>query len=177
VQIVDRFGTTYAVKRWPLGNGARVYYVLSLAGDAVVARAVLRWSDAASPKSWFTTGPIAVVGSRRPCTVRSRPISACRWFRAGYYLGRGKRSGLAADEAYAVAQLRARTAVYASCGLRERSSAFFILHFKTSNGGIDGAMMKGSSTPSAHSTEGSLRADDGGVRLEHLQIGSPDGRC
>jgi hypothetical protein len=42
VQIVDRFGTTYAVKRWALGNGATVYYVLSLAGDAVVARAVLQ---------------------------------------------------------------------------------------------------------------------------------------
>jgi hypothetical protein len=42
VQIVDRFGTTYAVKRWPLSDDATVYYVLSLAGDAVVARAVLQ---------------------------------------------------------------------------------------------------------------------------------------
>ena len=42
MQIVDRFGTTYAVKRWPLGNGATVYYVLSRSGDAVVARAVLQ---------------------------------------------------------------------------------------------------------------------------------------
>ena len=42
MQIVDRFGTTYAVKRWPLGDGATVYYVLSLAGDALVARAVLQ---------------------------------------------------------------------------------------------------------------------------------------
>jgi hypothetical protein len=41
VQIVDRFGTTYAVKRWPLGEGSLVYYVLALTGDAVVARAVL----------------------------------------------------------------------------------------------------------------------------------------
>jgi hypothetical protein len=42
VQIVDRFGTTYAVKRWPLSDDSTVYYVLSLAGDAVVARAVLQ---------------------------------------------------------------------------------------------------------------------------------------
>jgi hypothetical protein len=42
VHIVDRFGTTYAVKRWPLGGGAVVYYVLALAGNAVIARAVLR---------------------------------------------------------------------------------------------------------------------------------------
>lgn len=42
MQIVDRFGTTYAVKRWPHGDGTVLYYVLSLAGDAVVARAVLQ---------------------------------------------------------------------------------------------------------------------------------------
>jgi len=42
VHIVDRFGTTYAVKRWPLGEGAVVYYVLALGGDAVIARAVLQ---------------------------------------------------------------------------------------------------------------------------------------
>jgi hypothetical protein len=42
VHIVDRFGTTYTVKSWPLGESAVVYYVLSLTGNAVVARAVLR---------------------------------------------------------------------------------------------------------------------------------------
>jgi len=42
VHIVDRFGTTYAVKRWPLGEGTVVYYVLALAGNAVIARAVLQ---------------------------------------------------------------------------------------------------------------------------------------
>ena len=42
MQIVDRFGITYAVKSWPLGAGAVVYYVLALNGNAVVARAVLQ---------------------------------------------------------------------------------------------------------------------------------------
>jgi len=42
VQIVDRFGTSYTVKRWPNGDGTMLYYVLSLDGDAVVARAVLQ---------------------------------------------------------------------------------------------------------------------------------------
>ena len=42
MQIVDRFGTTYTVKRWPHGDGTLPYYVLSLAGDALVARAVLQ---------------------------------------------------------------------------------------------------------------------------------------
>ena len=42
MQIVDRFGTAYAVKRWPHGGGTVVYYVLALAGDAVVARALLQ---------------------------------------------------------------------------------------------------------------------------------------
>ena len=41
-QIVDQFGTTYAVKRWPHGDGTMLYYVLSLAGDAAVARPVLQ---------------------------------------------------------------------------------------------------------------------------------------
>ena len=40
MQIEDRFGTTYTVKRWPLGDGSMVYYVL--AGDDVIARAVLK---------------------------------------------------------------------------------------------------------------------------------------
>jgi hypothetical protein len=40
MQIADRFGTTYTVKRWPLGDGSMVYYVL--AGDDVIARAVLK---------------------------------------------------------------------------------------------------------------------------------------
>ena len=31
MEIVDRFGTTYAVKHWPLGEGTLVYYVLTLA--------------------------------------------------------------------------------------------------------------------------------------------------
>jgi hypothetical protein len=31
MQIVDRFGATYTVKRWALGDGSMVYYVL--AGD------------------------------------------------------------------------------------------------------------------------------------------------
>jgi hypothetical protein len=30
------------MKRWPLGGGAVVYYVLGLASDAVIARAVLQ---------------------------------------------------------------------------------------------------------------------------------------
>ena len=42
MQIVDRFGTTYTVKRWPHGDGTMLYYVLSLAGNALVARAVLQ---------------------------------------------------------------------------------------------------------------------------------------
>jgi hypothetical protein len=42
VQIVDRFGITYAVKSWPLGEGAVVYYVLAFGGNAVVARAALQ---------------------------------------------------------------------------------------------------------------------------------------
>jgi hypothetical protein len=42
VHIVDRFGTTYTVKRWPHGDGTMLYYVLSLDGKAVVARAVLQ---------------------------------------------------------------------------------------------------------------------------------------
>ena len=42
MQIVDRFGTTYAVKCWPHGDGSMLYYVLSLDGNAVVARAVLQ---------------------------------------------------------------------------------------------------------------------------------------
>jgi hypothetical protein len=40
MQIADRFGTTYAVKRWARGNGSMLYYVL--AGDRPIARAVLK---------------------------------------------------------------------------------------------------------------------------------------
>ena len=42
MQIVDRFGTTYAVKRWPHTDGTMLYYVTSLDGNAVIARAVLQ---------------------------------------------------------------------------------------------------------------------------------------
>src|SRR5262249_53792581 len=42
MEITDRFGTTYTVKSWPLGEGVVVYYVLGLAGNALFARAVLQ---------------------------------------------------------------------------------------------------------------------------------------
>jgi len=67
VQLVDRFGITYAVKCWPLGEDAVVYFVLALGGNAVVARAVLRSPRIVSARSSSTITPTGGVELPRRC--------------------------------------------------------------------------------------------------------------
>jgi len=61
VQIVDRFASKYAVKRWPLVEGALVYYVLALRTASHTAKCTAHSTVGCG---WFGTN------SKRECVPR-----------------------------------------------------------------------------------------------------------